>query len=908
MSHGATRDSAVRPGADGAAPRVGPRRALGGRFLALGLAALLLPAPGIAQVVGDPPTATYLGSRPVKTPGGPDVSWNGTAFQVRPGGAIHWTIDVIHDDPASSMAIVTIDDHVPGPADYPVLAFSFPADVLAQPSTGTVTYEPPWLHDRNIELPFGQRAALVLRTRVAGTATPGSQICNIGLVNYLSPPPPPGLANPTYAYTITPAGEDTMTCVTVATDPNLAESHKVARDENGDGVIQPGERVDYTITVRNVGSTDATSIQVTDDLDPLLAPGAAGQGGAWSGQRVTWTAATTPALARLRPGQSTVLTFAATAGCVDDGGSLCNQAELRSAGTPPVLTDDPSDAALSSPTCLPTARAELDRSPLVATDASGDGIFTPGEALAFELEVTNRGGETARDVVVTLNVPAHVVSVAPRSGGVLAGGQVRWDATADPRLAAIPAGGSVSLGFDAIVSTSAGHGDQGCARGTLETRLPCPPALSDDPAAPGLTDQTCFTVSREPRLTLITRAVPSGGGSTITPGEILEVEAVVRWVAGAPASDVVVTLDLPDATVLGGLSATGSGIISGSTITWTPAGTPALALVGPGDVVVLSATGTLLCGAADGSAACSSGALTATNLSAAIPSDDEALPGAADPSCVAVAAPSLVASLTVAEASGNGLYEPGESITGSLLVRNEGSAPAREVSVTLPLPAADMDIVPAAGGRLTGSTIVWDAATTPALASLAPAASTTLAFSARIDPSAAGTRSCRQATLASLESAGCPDSRSDDPQPAGTTDPTCFDVDGDGLPPAEVPDGDPASGGPVPVTMHRVGADLLIRWSPAARALTYHVYRGEIASFRDGPWTNPARFIDDPEDPVPSCSLAQLEFTDRDACAPGVPGHYFLVAGRNRIGDGPLGESFAAGVFTERPPVGGACP
>lgn len=884
------------------------------RSVALALAAACVAAAlagsAAAQVIGDPPRATYLGSRPVKGPGGPDVSWNGSAYQVRAGGVIDWSISVVHDLPPEPIVLVSIDDYIPKPSDFPVLPFSLATDVLATPATGNVTLDGDgWLHDRQVEVLLGETVELVFRTKVSGTAPLGSVICNWALVNYAAIPPPGGIAMPTYAYTINSIGQDDSACVVVTSDPNLGESTKTAADASGDGVLEAGEPVTWTITVRNTGASDATGVSVTDDLGPEHAFVSAGQGGTESGGRIAWSSATTPALNRLRPGESATLTFTTTTLCVPDGGAACNQARVACAQVPlPVPTDDPSDAALSSPTCLPTRSAVLAGSTLVASEPSGDGRFAPGETLSFDMVVTNSGGAAASDVQVSVPLPASLLSPSPRNGGTVGGGVVSWTPAGTPGLAAIAPGGSVVLGFDALLDPAAALGSSLCVQAQLAAAGGCPAALSDDPIPRGLEDATCVTLSAPPSLRFELTASNGAGAGPPAPGQTLEYEATITWLSGEAATDVAVTVMTPSGSVLTSLEADDGGATGAASLEWTPAGTPALARIGAGEVVRLRGRGTVACTAPDLATACASGTLSASNLAGALASDDPGLPGASDPSCLALAAPVVVAELSASDADGDGLFEPGEDATLELSLRNEGSAAATDLVVTLPLLAADLGPAPTAGGRVSAGAVTWDAASTPALVSLGPAEEVRLQLVARIDPASAGARRCHQASLAWAELAGCVALVSDDAGQPGADDPTCRDVTGDGLPPGEVPDGDPLDGGPVPVTLRCQGDDLALAWDAAPRALTYLVYRGPMSSFRTSPWTNPAGLIDDPENASTSCGLTALAYLDEAECAGGGADLYYLVAARNLVGDGPLGESVRGGVPSERPPVSNPCP
>ena len=850
----------------------------------------------------------FPGTQPVKAVGGPDVAWDGSQWRVPPGGVIDWTVTVVHDDPALTDVTTDVSDDIPDAADgLPMGPFNPATDVLARPADGTPSYNGDSLA---LDAPFvtlGGSYTFTFRSRVLASAPVGTVLCNRAFVSYTGPEDGMQVPERYLSRTFTPDGVDQPTCVTVGTGPNLATSTKTAADADGDGLVEPGEDVTWTITLRNSGTADATSLVVNDDVGGAMTPSSAGQGGRVAATSVIWDSTGTPALARLRPGTSMVLTLVTRAGCAPDASMACNQAQVSFAGAAaPVPTDDPATSALSDATCLRTARAVLAGSPMRVSDASGDGLFEPGEGVTFTLVATNAGSGAGTGVSASVAIPAGLVGVVPRNGGTLAGGTVTWTPAGEPALARLAPGSSVTLAFDASIDPAAADGATACAQADLAS-TGCPPELSDDASLPGASDATCLRVSAAPRLALDLSEADASGDGLLEGDELLTLTLVARWVGGASARDVTVTLDA-DALSLAGLVADAGGTVAGATATWTSTSTPALATLGPGDRVVLHATAHASCTARDGVAACSVGALVAANLGTSVISDDPSLPGASDPTCVVLALPELRATLLATDGGGDGVFDAGEAATLTLRLTDAGSAPARDVGVRLPIPASDLAAVATAGGTIAGGVATWSPSTTPALSRIDPGASVDLGVTLRIDPAAAGQRTCHQAEVRWSALASCGPLLSNDPAAAPPPAPTCWLVAGNGLPPGEVQNGDPLGAGAIPVRLSCSGSDLRLTWGAAPRALTHLVYRGPIASFALSPWTNPSAAITDPENAIPSCDLDTLAYVDARECAPGGTSDYFLVAGRNLAGDGPLGPTVSSAGSSERPPPALPCP
>ena len=115
----------------------------------------------------------------------------------------------------------------------------------------------------------------------------------------------------------------------------------------------------------------------------------------------------------------------------------------------------------------------------------------------------------------------------------------------------------------------------------------------------------------------------------------------------------------------------------------------------------------------------------------------------------------------------------GQTLTYTLVVKNTGNGPAGSVAVSDTVDATKLaNLLPGQGGTLSGSTIIWNGTTTPALNSVgtSPAGDVTLTFTARVVPSAAdGTVISNQAFLSSTTQSGIP---SDDPATVTLDDPT----------------------------------------------------------------------------------------------------------------------------------------
>ena len=183
--------------------------------------------------------------------------------------------------------------------------------------------------------------------------------------------------------------------------------HGTYVDGNGDGKIDIGDRIEYSFTVINIGSTILNNIIVLDDNaavagGPLssLAPGAA--------DTVTFTAVHMVTQADLD--RSVVYNLAKAIGKDPKGN------DVSAISTDPLpCTACPVDPLC--PTCSITPlTAESGIAVIkkaVVIDENSNGFAEEGETIRYNFEVKNTGNTTLTNVLITDNLPAIVLSGSP---------------------------------------------------------------------------------------------------------------------------------------------------------------------------------------------------------------------------------------------------------------------------------------------------------------------------------------------------------------------------------------------------------------------------------------------------------------------------------------------------------------
>jgi uncharacterized repeat protein (TIGR01451 family) len=526
---------------------------------------------------------------------------------------------------------------------------------------------------------------------------------------------------------------------------------KSVEDLDGDGVFEPGDRVRYTLVVRNDGTEPATNAVVSDPIDPSLQHVTALDGGVVGGGSISWSSPGNGALASVGVGESVTLRFEADiARPLADATVVQNQATLSGANFVDVLSDDPATPALvDDPTLFTVVSNPLLVLEKSVVDTNGIPV-EPGDTLSWTIRVRNVGGRSAVDVRVDDVVDANLVNVVPLDGGVLGGGAISWSSGGNGALAAIAVDDEVVLRFDSEVVLPLDNGTiiaNQASGDVAEPGVPGAPFLSDDPLTPAPLDPTTVQVVSASDLSASTLESFDDGGLVIDerrPGEPVFYTLVVRNAGRQSAQNVVVTLPIP--AELQVESAPGGTVTPGQ-VTFDGAGNAALQSVRPGDEVTLVIETRVVFPLDDGTLVDVQASLDEDGLVAPVVSDDPSTPVFGDLTQVRVNAAPNLDDLAKAFVDTNGApVEPGETIDYIISVTNTGDAHARNIVVTDPLPSDTTFVSSVDGGQLVGGSVVFDSSTTPALSALAPGTAL-LRFTVQVNAGiASGTFVSNQAT------------------------------------------------------------------------------------------------------------------------------------------------------------------
>jgi len=575
----------------------------------------------------------------------------------------------------------------------------------------------------------GASVTLVFDAELAPAIANGTVVSNQAIVQAVNGGAPVSSDDPTTAAAFDP------TNFTVVSAASFTLT-KTFVDENG-GDLFPGDRVTFTLTLTAGGNAPATNVTVRDALDARLTFVSAANGGVFQAGQVRFDATTTPALASVAPGASVVLTFVVDVVSPLANGTLVpNQASAESPVAPTVLSDDPSTGAPLDPTVLAiVSRPLLDTLSKAVVDLDGDGVFEPGDRVRYTLIVENTGTEIATNVVVEDPLSGDLVNVVALDGGSLVAGTITWSSIGVPAFTSLPPGAPITLRFEADIARPLDDNTLIDNQATVRADGVAP-ELSDDPATAAADDPTRVLVRSHPTL-LVEKRVVDVDGAPVEPGDTLAYEIRVRNIGGRTATNVAVTD--PVATTLTALIAGQGGAVVGNTISWTGATTPALAALAVDTETTLTFTAVVVTPLANG---------TLIDNQASAQPDGVGIPGAPflsdDPTTAAPLDPTRVQVVSAANLAATTLEStdpvtlaaietanPGDPVRYVVAVQNTGNAAGTNVVVRVPLPPT-LTFVSAIGGVLQGGEVVFSAATSPALASVAPGDVVTLYFIASL--------------------------------------------------------------------------------------------------------------------------------------------------------------------------------
>ncbi|OYN96869.1 hypothetical protein CGZ96_11275 [Enemella evansiae] len=299
------------------------------------------------------------------------ISKTQTPQQFNYGDTIDYTLSVLNNGPSTARSVVITDTL---PAGVTFVSASSGCSVSGQTVTCAAG-----------DLDPQQTASVTIRVR---TPADGSgPLSNTARVS--SATTDPVAANNTATYTASGGQEADVAIV---------------KTTSGNGTLVAGQQVTYTLRVSNNGPSAASGITVRDTLPAGVSyVSSSGATCSASGQTVTCT------FASLEPG-------AANARTITIVGQVGPDVRGTSGNTATVSSETPADPTTSDNTSTSTSNVVGQADVFVSLTPDTQTVNAGSEA-TFQLVVGNNGPSTARNVVVTGQVPPGMTPVLGSSGG-----------------------------------------------------------------------------------------------------------------------------------------------------------------------------------------------------------------------------------------------------------------------------------------------------------------------------------------------------------------------------------------------------------------------------------------------------------------------------------------------------------
>jgi uncharacterized repeat protein (TIGR01451 family)/gliding motility-associated-like protein len=459
---------------------------------------------------------------------------------------------------------------------------------------------------------------------------------------------------------------NTATVVSDLTDPNMANNTSTitnAANTQADlfitktAVPEPvvaGENITYTITVTNLGLSDALAVSVADNLPSELTLISATPGvGTWTSPN--WNIGT------LTNGSVAAMTLVARLNTsVAQGNIISNTATVTSTTPDPVPVNN-----TATQTTSVNASADLS---ITKTD-DADPVIA-GQNITYTITVTNNGSSDAVNVSVADVLPSELtlVSATPSSGSWAA---PNWS------IGTLNAGASRSMVIVAKVNTNV-------TQGTVISNTATVTSTTADPVTTNNSDTETVDVVSFSNLS-ITKTASS---STVFAGSNVTYFINISNNGPSNVSDLTITDALPAGLTY--LNSSGGGTFIGGTIIWNLA---ELANRNSHQFTLLARVNSNL------------SAGTIIGNSATVNSEEIEIPVISDTIDIVV---DTDVNLYIEKSVESSRVNAGENLIYHINIANNGPSIARNVFVTDLIPAGTSFVSALGNGLLTGNRVIWN--------------------------------------------------------------------------------------------------------------------------------------------------------------------------------------------------------
>lgn len=522
-------------------------------------------------------------------------------------------------------------------------------------------------------------------------------------------------------------------------------------------VVQPGEKISYTVTGTNTGATTLNPARISDDLSKVLAsatynddivttiddaPVSTGAATV-TGDKLAWTGS-------LAAGASVKITYSVTVAQTASGKVVSNTASGEATPTTPNPSDPNGPQVPGTPIAPPAVTTEH---PVIgsgftisksADPASGTAVEA-GDTITYTVTGTNTGDTELRPAEIVDDLSAVLDDArynddvtASRGAAEVKNGKLTWTGT-------LPKGASVSIRYSVTVKAGVKSALlENSAEGSATPRIPTDPSDPQSPTTPGTAITPPPATTTHPVVDngfTVSKSSTPDTRTAVSAGDPVTYTVVGKNTGNTVLEPATLTDDLSavlaSAQLTGDITAsTGTAALNGQVLTWTGSLAPGASVTLTYTVTVNDdATGVLLRNTVEGQG---------TPLIPSDPTDPESPTTPGDPVTPPpastehpVANPGFTVVKSANPASGTRV-DPGGLIEYTVTGTNTGDTVLEPASITdnltnaLANAAYNGDIEATRGSaKVTGSTLTWDG-------SLEPGDDVIITYSVTVDGDAGG--------------------------------------------------------------------------------------------------------------------------------------------------------------------------
>ncbi|QNP74703.1 DUF11 domain-containing protein [Streptomyces roseirectus] len=647
-----------------------------------------------------------------------DVTPSAPGGTVAPGTTTSIPVVVRNNGPADAQGDVTV-------------TITLPANVTAsgtQPSGCTANSAGTVVTCTLASLPSGASRNLPISVLVASDAPPNSTLTQPGGIVVSGPNDSVSSNNTAPATVSTTGGTSDLTVGKTANPTDVGY----------------GRTTVFTVTVTNNGPSDATNVQVTDQLPSGLTYVSDDSNGAYDAGTGVWTAGTVP------NGQSATLHITARMTSTTSQTNAVTQA--TSSGTDPSPCDSSHPANCASATVNPIA------ADVVTTKAATGTPVAPGQTFQYRITTTNNGPSAAQQVSVTDTLPAQLTFVSSATGCTATGQNVTC-----PQIASLANGASRTNTITVLISPSyTGDGSDiaNTATSTSTTPDPTPGNNTSPPSSPQVSGpRTGLSISK------------TGSSTSYQPGQSFSYTVIVNNAGPSTAAGPTVSDTLPGGfsdfgwnCAAGNGSSCGAGSGSGN-ISDKPT-------IAPGGTITYTLTGTV--------PASTSG--NQTNTATVTPPT-----GTTDSNCSSPCTASVTTNgpaVRIKKTSSPAPAKAGQKVTYTVTLTNNGGGDATNFAYTDDLSDVIDDATYHNDATATAGSVSYTAPKLTWNGTVPAGGTVTVTYTATVNNPPAGNQVLNNSVTGPASSNCGP----------GSTDPDCSDDNGGGIPRLTISKATDASG------------------------------------------------------------------------------------------------------------------